>query len=234
MKLNGRMVAAAAVIASLHIANAGDIAGKMTLKGTPPPEKELPLDPSCGKLWDGKQKPTTRFYVAGKGGELADVFIYVKGAVAGKPGPSDKPVLLDQVGCEYTPYISGAQAGQKILVRNSDPLMHNVHPTPAVAGNVEKNLAQLAKAKDLEFVFPKEEILLRFKCDVHPWMFAYVGVVDHPYFSVSGTDGTFKISGLPAGKYTVEAVHRKGGKQTAEVTVGATGSVEQNFTFEAK
>lgn len=234
MKINGRLVAVVAVVASLQIAKAGDIAGKITLKGTPPPEKELPLDPTCGKHWEGKPKPMTRFYAVGKAGELADVFVYVKGAVAGKPGPSDKPVLLDQIGCEYVPYVSGAQTGQKILVRNSDPLMHNVHPTPAVAGNVEKNLAQLPKAKDLEFSFPKEEILVRFKCDVHPWMFAYVGVVDHPYFSVSGTDGTFKISGLPAGKYTIEAFHRKGGKQTAEVTVAATGSVDQNFTFDAK
>jgi len=235
MKLNGSCIAAAALFASLQLVTAGDITGKITLKGTPQPEKELPLDPNCGKLHEGGPKPTTRFYVVGKGGELADVFVYVKDGLTGKTFPvPEKPGLLDQKGCEYSPYVSGLQTNQKLLVRNSDPVLHNVHPTPAVAGNKEMNQAQMPKGKDLEFVFPKEEIMLRFKCDVHPWMFSYVSVVDHPFYSVSGTDGTFKISNLPAGKYTIEAIHRKGGKQTQEVTVEASGAKEANFTFEAK
>ena len=234
MKLNRRLLGVAALIASLQIITAGDITGKITLKGTPPPEKVLPLDPNCGKLHTGKEKPTTRFYAVGQNGELADVFVYVKeGAPKGGEAPA-KPALLDQVGCEYVPYVSGLQTNQKLLVRNSDPLLHNVHPTPTVAGNVEKNLAQLPKGKDLEFTFPKEEIFLRFKCDVHPWMFSYVGVLDHSFYSVSGDDGTFKIANLPPGKYTIEAYHRKGGKQTQEVTVDASGAKEANFTFDVK
>lgn len=232
MNLKRSCFAVAALLASLQLASAGDIVGKITLKGTPPPERDIPLDPQCGKIHPTKK---TRLYVVGAGGELADTFVYVKDGLTGKTFPvPEKPALLDQVGCEYIPYVSGLMVNQKLLVRNSDPLLHNVHPTPAVAGNKESNLAQLPKSKDLEFSFPKEEMFLRFKCDVHPWMFSYVSVMSHPYYSVSGKDGTFKISGLPAGKYTIEASHRKAGKQTMEVTVEETGSKEANFTFDAK
>lgn len=235
MKLNRHFLAAAALLAGLPMVSAGDIEGKMTLKGTPPPEKELPMDANCGKMHAGKPAPKTRFYVVGEGGGLADVFVYVKSGLDGKTFPApDKAQVLDQVGCEYTPYILGLQTGQKLVVKNSDPVLHNVHPTPTSAGNKESNLAQLPKGKDLEFTFPSEEILLRFKCDVHPWMFAYVGVLKHPFWAVSDKDGSFKIKDLPPGKYTIEAYHRKGGKQTAEVTVEATGAQKADFTFEVK
>lgn len=236
MKLNRRFLAVAALLASLATVSAGDITGKIILKGTPPPEKVLPLDVNCGRLWTGKEKPTTRFYVVGKNGELADVFVWLKEGVEdkGAGGPKLKPALIDQVGCEYVPYVAAIQTGQKLLVRNSDPVLHNVHPTPAVAGNKERNLAHLPKARDLEFAFPNQELFLRFKCDVHPWMFAYVSVVDHPYFNVTGEDGTFKIENVPPGKYTIEVYHRKAGKSTQEIEVPATGAKEVSFTLEAK
>src|SRR5688572_5310841 len=234
MKLNRRFLGFAALAASLQIISAGDVTGKITLKGTPPPEKEIPLDAGCGKLHP-TNKPKTRLYVVGAGGELADTFVYVKDGLTGKQFPvPEKAALIDQVGCEYVPYVSGLMVGQKLLVRNSDPLLHNVHPIPVVAGNKEKNIAQLPKSKDLEFVFEKEEPFLRFKCDVHPWMFSYVSVLSHPFYSVSGKDGTFKIENLPAGKYTIEASHRKAGKQTMEVEVPATGAKQVDFTLEAK
>lgn len=235
MKMTGRFLTAAAVFASLASVTAGDIEGKITLKGTPPAEKELPLDANCGKLHAGKPTPKTRFYVVGEGSGLADVFVYVKEGLAGKSFPvSEKPGVLDQVNCEYTPYVLGLQTNQKLLVKNSDPLLHNVHPTPLSPGNKESNLAQLPKGKDLEFTFPSEEILLRFKCDVHPWMFAYVGVVNHPFHAVTDKDGGFKIKDLPAGKYTIEAFHRKAGKQTMELTVEASGAKKADFSFDAK
>lgn len=234
MNLNGRCVAGAALILSLQFVSAGDITGKITLKGNPPPEKPLPLDPNCGKLHPG-EKPTTTFYRVGADGALGDVVVYVKEGLTGKTFPvPEKPGMLDQEGCEYVPYVSGLQTNQKLLVKNSDPVLHNVHVMPAVAGNKESNQAQLPKGKDLTFSFPKEEMFLKFKCDVHPWMFSYVSVFDHPYYSVSEKDGTFKIANLPAGKYTIEAMHRKAGKQTQEVTVEATGAKEVNFSFDAK
>jgi hypothetical protein len=231
MKLNHRCLAVAALFASLQLVSAGDITGKITLKGTPPPEKDLPLDPTCGKIHPTKK---TRLYVVGKGGELADTFVYLKeGVKAGAPA-SDKALLVDQVGCEYQPYVAGAMVNQKITVRNSDPVLHNVHVMPANPGNKESNMAQLPKSKDLDFTFSTEEIFLKFKCDVHPWMFSYVSIMKHPYFAVSGTDGTFKIANVPPGKYTIEAKHRKAGSQTIEIEVPATGSKEANFTLEAK
>lgn len=234
MKTYFVLTAATALAASMQMAAAGDVTGKITLKGVPPAERPLPLDPMCGKLHPN-DKPTTRFYVAGKDGGLSDVFVHVVKGLEGKTFPAPgEPVLIDQVNCEYTPYIAGAQTGQTIAVRNSDPLLHNVHPTPAVQGNKESNLAQLPKSKDLNFTFANPEVLLRFKCDVHPWMFAYVGVVDHPFHAVSDASGAFKLAKLPAGAYTIEAYHRKGGKQTKEVKVDATGEVNVAFEFEVK
>ncbi len=230
MKLNPSLLVVAAVLTTLQAVSAADIVGKITLKGTPPAEKELPLDANCGKLHPAS-KPTTRFYITdGKGG-LADTFIYLKDGLTGKTieVPAEAKVL-DQKGCEYSPYVSGVQTKQKLAVKNSDELLHNVHATPAVAGNKESNQAQLPKSKDLVYSYDNQEILLRFKCDVHPWMFAYVGVVDHPYYAVSAKDGTFKIANVPAGEYTLEAFHRKGGKVTQKVTVGA-GNATSDFSF---
>lgn len=230
MKMNRCCFALAVFIGSLQLVSAADITGKMTLTGTPPPEKELPLDPTCGKT--RSDKPTTRFYIVGPGGGLADVFVYLKEGVANKPAPSAKPAVLDQKGCEYIPYVIGLQTKQKLLVKNSDPVLHNVHPTPAVAGNKESNRAQLPNGPDQEYAFDNPEVLLRYKCDVHPWMFAYVGVVDHPYFAVSAKDGTFKIPNVPPGTYTIEAFHRKGGTQTQKITVDGSKTVD--FKFEVK
>jgi hypothetical protein len=232
MKLNRRWLMLAAFVASLQFVFAGDITGKITLKGTPAPEKDLPLDVACGKIHPTKK---TKFYVVGPKGELADTFVYVKEGLAGKDFPvPQKPALIDQSGCEYVPYVSGIMVNQKLLVRNSDPVMHNVHPMPAVPGNKESNMAQMPKGKDLEYTFAKEEPFLKFKCDVHPWMYSYVSVLSHPYFAVSDQNGKFKIENLPAGKYTIEVNHRKAGKQTMEVEVPAAGAKEANFTLDAK
>jgi hypothetical protein len=126
----------------------------------------------------------------------------------------------------------GLQTKQKLLVRNSDPVLHNVHPTPdPKLGNKEANRAQVPKSPDLVFTFDNPEVLLRFKCDVHPWMFAYAGVLEHPYYAVTGKDGSFKIANVPPGTYTIEAFHRKSGKATQKVTVG-TESQKADFTFE--
>ncbi|MBI2928809.1 MAG: hypothetical protein HYY24_24365 [Verrucomicrobia bacterium] len=233
MKMNVRYLIVAALLTSLSAGFAADITGKITLKGTPPPEKELPLDPQCSKLHT--TKPTTRFYVVGSGGELADVFVYIKDGLSGKTfeAPAE-PAVLDQKGCEYTPYVFGVQTKQKLLVKNSDPVLHNVHTTPSKeSSNKESNRAQPMGGKDLEFVFDNPEVFLRFKCDVHPWMFSYAGVVTHPFHSTTGKDGTFKIKNVPAGKYVIEAYHRKGGKLTKEITVGAD-NVTADFTMEVK
>lgn len=233
MKMLQKSLLIAAVLAGAATAvSAADITGKVTLKGTPPPEKKLPLDPVCAKMHT--EIPTTRFYVVDKDGGLADAFVYIKEGLSQKEYPAPKePAVLDQKGCEYLPYVLGAQTGQTIVVKNSDPVLHNVHPTPTVAGNKEYNKAQLPKGPDVTFSWEKPEIFLRFKCDVHPWMYAYVGLVDNPYFAVSKEDGTFTIKNVPPGKYTVEVYHRKAGKETKEITVGAQNATA-DFTLEVK
>lgn len=228
MKLN-RWLGLAALTASVQFAMAADITGKITLKGTPPPEKELPLDAGCGALHP-EGKPKTRLYAVSDGG-LADVLIYVKDGATGKTFPvPTEPLLIDQKGCEYHPYVSGTVAGQKIAVRNSDPVLHNVHTTPAVAGNAEKNLAQIPKSKDLEFSFNNPEQFLRFKCDVHPWMFAYVNVMPNPLYAISEKDGKYTIKNVPDGNYTVEAIHRKAGKAEQKVSVAGKNATA-DFTL---
>ena len=233
MKTSHLLLTLTAAIASLQVASAADVVGKITLAGTPKPEAPLPLDPGCGALHKG-EKPTTTFYVVGPNKELGDVFVHViKGLEGKKFDAPASSVVLDQVGCIYTPYVAGAQTGQKIEVKTSDPVLHNVHPTPTVAGNKEVNKAQLPKSPALVFTWDNPEVFLRFKCDVHPWMFAYVGLVNHPYYAVTGKDGSYKLANLPDGNYTIEAYHRKGGKVTKDITVKG-GSVTANFEITAQ
>jgi plastocyanin len=230
LKLNMKsliLTLTAAVVAGS--ASAGDVTGKITLKGTPPAEKAIQMDPACGALHGGKT-PTTRFYVADATGGLADCVVYLEGAKGGTPATA--PVVVDQKNCEYLPYINSAQVKQTIRVLNSDPAMHNVHPTPTVDGNKEQNKAQLPKGAPLDFSFDKPEKFLRFKCDVHPWMFSYVSIFDHSFHAVSGKDGSFKITGVPDGKYKLVVEHRKGGKVEKDVEV--KGGAKADFTIEAK
>ena len=234
MKNISHLTFIATLAAGLSAAAAGDITGTITLKGTPPPEKDItPLkeDATCGKLHT--TMPVTRWYVVGAKGELADVVIYLKGVTGKSTGASAPPVIIDQKGCEYIPSIVAAQTGQKITVKNSDPVLHNVHTTPTGNGNKEENKAQMPGGADLNFSFPTAENFLRFKCDVHPWMFAWVTVVDSPYYAVSAKDGSFKIANVPPGKYTLEAVHRKLGTVTKDVEVTGDGA-KADLTLEVK
>ena len=236
MKINLTLATIAGVAAAAQIATAGNITGKVTLSGTPPPEKEItPLkdDATCGKLTSGT--PMTKFFVVGPGKELADVVVVVKGLDGKSTGASAAPAVVDQKGCEYVPQIFAVQTGQKISVKNSDPVMHNVHSTPTVAGNNEENKGQMAGAADLNFSFAKAENFLRFKCDVHPWMFSWVTVVDHPYFAVTSKDGSFTIKDVPPGKYKVVALHRKGAPTGVEKDVEVTADgAKTDFTIEVK
>ncbi len=229
-------LALGALTLSSHLLVAGDITGTITLKGTPPKERDItPLkdDPTCGKLHS--EMPTTHFYVVGPKGELADVVVSVQGAPAQSSGASAQPAVLDQRGCEYVPQILAVQTGQKIVVKNSDPVLHNVHDLPNPdSGNAEKNNAQMPNGPDLTFTFDKPEDFLKFKCDVHPWMFAWVSIFNHPFFAISAKDGTFKISNVPPGKYTIKAAHRKAGAVTQEVEVKEGAPAKVDLTLEAK
>jgi hypothetical protein len=229
IELRAYCLTAIALAGLLPSVSAADITGKITLKGTPPPEVPIPFDPLCGKLHT--EKATTKFYEVDSAGGLGDVFVYIKEGAKPTAAPAE-PVVLDQEGCIYKPYIFGLQTKQKLLIKNSDPnILHNIHVIPdPKSGNKESNQAQI-KGQDLVKTFDNPEVLLHFKCDVHNWMHAYAGVLEHPYFAVTAPDGTFKIANVPPGKYVIEAYHRKAGKQTKDVTLADQGQ-KADFVFE--
>jgi hypothetical protein len=202
--------------------------GWALLTGKPKPEIPIDLGPTCSSLRAGKV--TTRHFVVSREGGLANVLVYVQNAKHGTP--MVEPPLLDQVGCMFEPYVLGVVAGQKFRIRNSDPTMHSIHATPKV--NREFNFTQASNGQVNEFSFPKPELFIRLKCDVHPWMFSYVNVVDHPYFAITDTNGYFRLpSGLPAGDYTVSAVHLKAGELTQHVNLGEGEQRTLQFQFSA-
>jgi hypothetical protein len=224
-------------IGAASVASAADITGKVVLKGTPPPEITIDMSTSPDKTCGAAHSTpvTTRHYLVSKDGGLANVLVYVKSGLEGKtfPAPAEAPTL-DQVGCLYEPYVMGVRVNQKFKVKNSDATMHNVHATPKA--NQEFNIAQPLKDQVTERSFDKSEVPVRFMCNVHAWMFAYVGVFDHPFFAVTDKDGNFKISGLPNGKYTVEAYHVKTHRDGPGVSkeVNVTGDTKAEFTIELK
>jgi len=221
----------AALAASLQVAAAAELTGKVTLKGTPKPEIPIDLGDICGKLHNGPV--TTRHFVVGPNHELANVFVYIKEGAKKTPPTGEAPVL-DQKDCLYQPYVMGVVTGQKFKIHNSDPFMHNVHATPK--NNKEFNFAQAVKGQENERAFENPEVLVRMMCNVHGWMFAYVGVVDHPYFAVTDKYGSFKIPNLPAGTYTIEAFHQKigpTGAKTQKITVGDSDKKTVDFELEA-
>jgi plastocyanin len=236
MKKSSILIMVIGLAAALQGVSAGDITGTVTLKGTPPKERDItPVmeDANCSKMHT--KVPTTHFYVVGDKGELADVIVSLQGISGKSTGASAPPVTLDQKGCEYVPSIFAVQTGQKIIVKNSDPVLHNVHTMPAEdSGNQVKNEAQLPNGPDLTFSFSKPENFLKFRCDVHQWMFAWVSIFDHPYFAVSAKDGTFKIANVPPGKYQIQAAHRKAGVVTQDIEVKEGEPAKVDFTLEAK
>jgi plastocyanin len=144
------------------------------------------------------------------------------------PVPATSAVLA-QEGCTYRPHVLGIQVGQTLDIVNGDETLHNVHAVPSRNG--EFNVAQQSKGFRNTHVFSTHEVLVPFKCDVHKWMTAYIGVVEHPFFAVTGREGTFTLKGLPPGTYTIEAVHEKLGTQTAMVTLPAKGTQDVAFSF---
>jgi hypothetical protein len=229
------------------------ITGKVILKGTPPPEIAITLDPQSAKLQPNGM--TTRHYVVAADGGLANAFVYVKKGLEGRSFPPAKgSALVEFRRNRIEPYVTGIRTNQPVRFRNRDPFVQNFHCTPgASSGNREFNIAFAPpskgimvwtkellkgrlpwKAKTFTTSFSAPDVFLRFKCDVHPWEFGYIGVVEHPFFAVTGSDGTFRFPpGLPPGKYVIEARHLKAGVVTQEVTFGKDEIRSLTFTLEA-
>lgn len=162
-------------------------------------------------------------------GRLANVFVYIKSGLRGTYPPPGESVLLDQMGCTYSPRVLGIQVGQPLVIRNSDKTLHKVHAKPE--RNEEFIKVQPFEGLEFETSFSVAEVMVPVKCDEHPWMSSYIGVVDHPYYAVSGVDGSFSIAGLPAGEYELEAWHEELGTRTMTVSLAADGVVEADFDF---
>jgi plastocyanin len=170
--------------------------------------------------------------VVNKNGTLKNVVVYVKEGLGGKKfDPPATKVVFDQKGCQYKPHVLGLQTGQELEVVNSDPTLHNVHSLSKE--NPQFNVAQPKIGMKLTKKFDKAESF-KVKCEVHTWMGAYMHVFSHPFYAVTGDDGTFSLKKLPAGDYTIEAWHEKYGVQTMKLKVGATGAVTADFKFAAK
>jgi plastocyanin len=210
------------------------ITGKIVFKGAAPTQRRIntSADPYCAE--HHKDKPlVSEEVVVNDNGTLRNVFVYVKDGLGNRRFAAPRQAaVLDQVDCVYVPRVLGVQVGQPLEIRNSDDTLHNVHCAANV--NTPFNEAQPLKGMKKSHLFSRSEVMVAFKCDVHPWMGAYVGVLPHPYFSVTGEDGEFSIKNLPAGEFTIEVWHEKYGTQTQKVKVGAGESQTIEFTFEAK
>jgi plastocyanin len=222
-------VKAAADAKHVDVATSATVSGKVVFEGTPPenPTINTSSDPACSA--GGQLRSES--YVVDKGSGLQNVFVYVKDGLGNKY-IFDTPttaVQIDQKGCHYVPHVVGLRATQPLEFVNSDSTLHNIHGMPK--SNPEFNQGQPIQGMKNAFTFPTAEALIPIKCDVHSWMNAYVGVVDHPYFAVTGDGGRFELRGLPPGTYTIEAVHEKLGRQSLPVTLAEKDSKDLTFTF---
>jgi plastocyanin len=211
-------------------ATAATINGTVKFDGTAPKASKIDMsqDPGCKGMNEAEN-------VVVNGGDLTNVFVYVKDGLGNRTFDVPKdPVVLDQKGCQYHPHVLGIIAGQTVQIKNDDPTTHNIHPTPR--DNREWNESQPPSSPAIEKNFAREEIMLPVKCNQHPWMKMYINVVKSPFFAVTGKDGKYEIKGLPPGDYTLAFVQEKLGEQTQKVTVAAkdTKTVDQSFKAAAE
>ena len=216
---------------AVQVANAATVRGQVQFQGTAPAGEPIDMseEPTCAEKHTGG--PVAETVVANQNGTLRNVFVYVKEGLPAQPHPAPAATVeIDQQGCVYRPHVLGVQTGQKLLIKNSDGLLHNINAKPSA--NRGFNISQPRNMESTR-TFTTKEVMIPVECDVHGWMKAYIGVLDHPYFAVTGEDGSFSIGNLPPGTYVLEAWHEKYGTQTMSVTVGPDESKDANFTYNA-
>ncbi len=214
---------------------AGTVSGNVRFTGKTPAHTTVNMDnePQCAKL---HQSPVFDDAVAVNDGALANVFIYIKQGLEGKkfepPANTEMPAVMDQKGCWFGPRVLGVQVGQMFKVTNSDPLTHNIHPLAQI--NREWNQSQSQGTEPLARRFAQPEVMIRVKCNIHSWMHAWIGVVPHPYFAVTGADGSFQFRDVPPGSYTVEAWQEQLGTQSQQVFLSPAGKSDIVFEFKGE
>jgi plastocyanin len=210
---------------------ASTVTGTVTFDGKPPALKPIAMDadPACAKKHSAPVP--NEMLELGNGNTMGNILVWVsKGLPSGKTFPVPKtPVTLDQNGCVYKPHVMGIMVGQQYRILNSDGVLHNIHTLPKI--NPAFNKGMPPTLKEATTVFAKPEDVFHIKCDVHPWMSAYIAVFTHPFFSATSKDGKFTISGLDPGTYEITAWHERLGTKTASVTVGANDTKTQDFKF---
>ncbi len=211
------------------LAGTASVKGVVRLQGVAPKPKAISMaaDPSCAK-----QHPSPIFsqeVVTDLKNELENVVVFVSEGLGDRTfDPPSQPIVINQKGCMYEPHVLAMRANQRLQVVNEDPTSHNIHPTPV--NNREWNKAE-APGSQVEDSFSREEIAIPVRCNIHPWMRSYVAVFKHPYFTVTGKDGSFDLRNLPPGTYTIKAWHEKLGTSVQTVTISANEIKQINFVF---
>ncbi|MGH7565501.1 MAG: carboxypeptidase regulatory-like domain-containing protein [Gemmatimonadota bacterium] len=211
--------------------SAATITGVVNFTGTAPAGEPIDMseEPACA---DQHAEAPMKQSAVVTDGKLGNVFVYVKDGLGDRTFPtSQEGVTIDQQGCEYHPHVLGIQAGQSLIIKNSDGILHNINTQPTV--NQGFNVSQPV-AMETTKTFSSAEVMIPVKCDVHGWMEAFIGVQQHPYMAVSAEDGTFTLENLPPGTYTVEAWHELYGTQTQTVTIGAQETGEVTFDYSSE
>jgi plastocyanin len=214
-------------------ATAGVLTGTIRYTGRKPARKPIDMsgDPACVEAHHAKAYDES--IVVNPNRTLANVFVYIKSGLEGKNFETPAtPVTIDQQGCWFHPRVMGIRTGQTLQVTNSDPVTHNIHPLAQI--NREWNHSQGQGDAPLARRFVKPEVMIRVKCNIHSWMHAFIGVVDNPYFAVTGADGTFEVRNVPPGDYVIEAWQETLGVQEEKVTVAPSGKIATNFSFKGK
>lgn len=210
---------------------AATVRGTVKFEGTAPKPKLMSMaaDPSCAKQHGAPV--LSQEIMADSKGDLQNVIVFVSEGLGDRTfDPPSQPAVIDQKGCLYEPHVLAIEANQPLEVVHDDPMTHNIHPMPA--NNREWNKAELPGSK-VEEAFGRQEVAIPVKCNIHPWMKGYVAVFKHPYFSVTGKDGSFDLSNLPPGSYTIQAWHEKLGTSTQKITIGANETKNMEFVFKS-
>jgi plastocyanin len=211
----------------------GIITGRVVFDGVAPVRSPVPgvnLMPECEKAHGGPIYDES--LVVNADGTLANVVVSVSSGLGGwlreEFPPPAEPAVLNQKGCVFEPHVVALMVGEPLLIKNSDPMLHNVHVM--AVNNPNANLGQPTIGETATEPFESPEVF-RVKCDVHPWMSAWVRVLDNPYFAVTGRDGRFTVRGLPPGTYTLKAWHEQLGVRELQVTIGPDRGAGVDFTF---